>query len=535
MILRIGLDFDNTIANYDLAFSKVAELLDLKTTATNKSEVKNDLLSREDGDLLWQKVQGLTYGRYIDLAEIHSGLLEFVFRARSLGHELFVVSHKTEFGHFDESLTPLRTAALQWLQTKRIVGEMSAQIKPDAVYFCHTQDEKILKINELKLDVFVDDLEEVLNNQMLSSAVRRILFSVNSEVKSKYECHYSWREISQATLGDISPDQVLFVLRNAWPNFEVNAVRVVEGGGNSKIFKVATQDSDLALKVYPDLAFDARPRRANEWLALSLMHEVKMQTPKPFATNKDLNWSLIEWFNGKSADGPDHARLRQGVDFIRALTEVSSAIRTNSSLGSATEACLTPIDVEAQILNRLGYFRGVDDSGLQKFLEQVLMPMFNDSVKDARRLLKDGYERQLGSELWTLSPSDFGLHNSIITSTNDLVFYDFEYFGWDDPVKVTADFCLHPAMSLDLASQKYWVGEMKSLFADDLEFELRLKALAPLYVIRWVLIILNEFRSDKLKNRLHARSTIELDIRSKQVEQLEKAKLMIENLDRSIF
>jgi hypothetical protein len=149
--------------------------------------------------------------------------------------------------------------------------------------------------------------------------------------------------------------------------------------------------------------------------------------------------------------------------------------------------------------------------------------------------LEDGYERQLGSELWTLSPSDFGLHNSIITSSNDLVFYDFEYFGWDDPVKVTADFCLHPAMSLDLASQKYWVGEMKSLFADDLEFELRLRALAPLYVIRWVLIILNEFRSDKLKNRLHARSTIQLDIRSKQVEQLEKAKLMIENLDRSIF
>ena len=269
---------------------------------------------------------------------------------------------------------------------------------------------------------------------MLSSAVRRILFSVNSEVKSKYECHYSWREISQATLGDISPDQVLFVLRNAWPNFEVNAVRVVEGGGNSKIFKVATQDSDLALKVYPDLAFDARPRRANEWLALSLMHEVKMQTPKPFATNKDLNWSLIEWFNGKSADGPDHARLRQAVDFIRALKEVSSAIRTNSSLGSATEACLTPIDVELQILNKLGYFRGVDDSDLQKFLEQVLMPMFYDSVKDARRLLEDGYERQLGFGLWTLSPSDFGLHNSIITSTNDLVFYDFESFGWDDPV-----------------------------------------------------------------------------------------------------
>ena len=535
MILRIGLDFDNTIANYDLAFFKVAELLDLKTTATTKSEVKKDLLSRESGDLLWQKVQGLTYGRYIHLAELHSGLLEFVFRARSLGHQLFIVSHKTEFGHFDESLTPLRTAALQWLYSKRIVGDLPAQIKPHEIYFCQTQDEKILKINDLKLDVFVDDLEEVFNNQLLSSSVRRILFSAISEVKSEYECHFSWREISQATLGDISADQVSFVLKNVWPNFDVDSVQRVEGGGNSRIFKVATRDCDLALKIYPDLASDGRPRRLNEWMALSLMHEAKMQTPKPFATDEDLNWSLIEWFNGKAVDGSDQARLKQAVDFTRALTKVSSAKRTDTSFGFATEACLTPIDVEHQIFNRLGYFKGVDDSDLQKFLEQVLMPMFNDSVKDARRLLKDGYERQLGTEMWILSPSHFGLHNSIVTSANDLVFYDFEYFGWDDPVKVTADFCLHPAMRLDLSSQKYWVGEMRALFAHDFEFELRLKALAPLYAIRWALIILNEFRSDKLKNRLHAQSTIQIDIRAKQVEQLEKAKLMIANLDRSIF
>ena len=535
MILRIGLDFDNTIANYDLAFFEVAELLDLKTTATTKSEVKKELLSRENGDFLWQKVQGLTYGRYIHLAEIQSGLLEFIFQARSLGHQLYIVSHKTEFGHFDESFTPLRTAALTWLQIKRVVGELPAQIKPNEVYFCQTQDEKISKINELNLDIFIDDLEEVFNNQLLSSAVRRILFSANSEVKSEYECYSSWREISQATLGEISADQVSFALKNIWPNFDIEEVQEVVGGGNSKIFKVATRDCDLALKIYPDLATDVRLRRANEWMALSLMHMAKMQTPKPFATDKDFNWSLIEWFNGHPSDGSDQVRLLQAVDFIRALTEVSRSISSNTSYGFATEACLTPIDVEQQILSRLDFFRDIDDSGLQKFLEQVLMPRFNDSVKDARHLLEEGYEIQLSSRLWTLSPSDFGLHNSIITPTNDLVFYDFEYFGWDDPVKVTADFCLHPAMRLDLSSQKYWVAEMKALFAHDIEFELRLKALAPLYIIRWTLIILNEFRSDKLKNRLHAQSTIQTDIQKKQVEQLEKAKLMIENLDRSIF
>ena len=535
MILRIGLDFDNTIANYDLAFSEVVDLLGIKTTAGNKSEVKKDLLSRESGDTLWQRVQGLTYGRYIHLAEIHSGLLEFVYRARCLGHQLFIISHKTEFGHFDDSFTPLRTAALNWLKVRQVVGELPAQIKAHDIYFCHTQDEKIAKINDLNLDIFIDDLEEVFNNQLLSPLVRRILFSASSKVEREYECHWSWREITHATLGDISADQVSFVLGNAWPNFEIKSVQNFEGGGNSRIFRVATKDSELALKIYPDLVADTRPRRANEWSALSLMHDAKMQTPKPFATNKDLNWSLIEWFNGTSADSSDQFRLSQTTDFVRALTEVSNAIRSNSLFGLATEACLTPIDVERQIASRLDFLRGIDDSGLQKFLEQVLMPMFDDSVKHARRSLKDGYERQLGAGLWALNPSDFGLHNAIITSTNDLVFYDFEYFGWDDPVKLVADFCLHPAMSLNLASQKYWVGEMKLLFAHDSEFELRLKALVPLYAVRWSLIILNEFRSDKLKNRLHAQSTIQSDIRIKQVEQLEKAKLMIENLDRSIF
>ncbi|MFM8662725.1 MAG: hypothetical protein ACKODI_02630, partial [Acidimicrobiaceae bacterium] len=337
------------------------------------------------------------------------------------------------------------------------------------------------------------------------------------------------------TLGDISADQISFVLKNVWTDLDIKTVEEVAGGGNSKIFKVITRDCDFALKIYPDLAFDVRPRRTNEWLALNLTNAAKMQTPKPFATNEDLNWSLIEWFDGGEANCADKGRLIQAVDFIRALTEVSRTSRTNTAIGLATESCLTPSDVERQILNRLDYFRGVDDSGLQKFLEQVLVPMFYDSVKDAHCLLDDGYESQLSSGLWTLSPSDFGLHNSITTSSNDLVFFDFEYFGWDDPVKVTADFCLHPAMSLDRSSQKYWVSEMKALFAHDSRFELRLKALAPLYAIRWALIILNEFRSDKLKNRLHAQSTIHLDIRNKQVEQLEKAKLMIANFDRPIF
>ena len=38
-----------------------------------------------------------------------------------------------------------------------------------------------------------------------------------------------------------------------------------------------------------------------------------------------------------------------------------------------------------------------------------------------------------------LSPSDFGLHNALRGQDGQLRFVDFEYFGWDDPVKLVSD------------------------------------------------------------------------------------------------
>ena len=48
----------------------------------------------------------------------------------------------------------------------------------------------------------------------------------------------------------------------------------------------------------------------------------------------------------------------------------------------------------------------------------------------------------------SLVPSDFGFHNSLRRPDGSLAFVDFEYFGWDDPVKLTADILLHPGRPL---------------------------------------------------------------------------------------
>ena len=135
MILRIGLDFDNTIANYDRAFPDVARILGYQTKATNKRDLKVELIASAEGETAWQKVQGLTYGKHIDQASLYPGVYEFVLRALSGNHQVFIVSHKTKLGHFDESKTPLRTAATNWLVNRKLVGDENSQISLQNVFY----------------------------------------------------------------------------------------------------------------------------------------------------------------------------------------------------------------------------------------------------------------------------------------------------------------------------------------------------------------------------------------------------------------
>ena len=196
---------------------------------------------------------------------------------------------------------------------------------------------------------------------------------------------------------------------------------------------------------------------------------------------------------------------------------------------------MNPSLIENQINNRLAALKLVKDSALRDFVDNSVSPTLVRTIERSRRLMVDGYGANLDQSFWILSPSDFGLHNAIATPQGDLVFFDFEYFGWDDPVKLTADVCLHPGMSLDENAQQYWISEAKRLFADDPNFGVRLNALYPLYAIRWALIMLNEYRTDKIKNRLNAQSRMQTDIRGAQVMQLEKAKLMLKNADRTVL
>ncbi|MSW12993.1 MAG: phosphotransferase, partial [Actinobacteria bacterium] len=321
--MRIGLDFDNTIANYDQAFPEVARILGYETKTLNKRDLKLDLLKQPDGDTAWQKVQGLVYGKYIDLASLYPGVVEFVLRALSGDNQVFIVSHKTQLGHFDESRTPLRQAATNWLINQELVGDSDLNIKLQNVFYAETRDEKIRKIAELKLDVFIDDLEEVLTDKSFPKETRKVLFGSGTITDTEISTMHSWREVGDELFGEIDSSVILAGAKHVCPDLNCTSVQRVEGRGNSKIFRVETSDGSIALKVYPDLAVDNRLRRNAEWQALNFLQQNKMRVPKPVQTDSELNWSLIEWIDGAPADPRNQAHLDQAASFIKNLHQAS--------------------------------------------------------------------------------------------------------------------------------------------------------------------------------------------------------------------
>jgi thiamine kinase-like enzyme len=129
----------------------------------------------------------------------------------------------------------------------------------------------------------------------------------------------------------------------------------------------------------------------------------------------------------------------------------------------------------------------------------------------------------------TLSPSDFGFHNSIKRPGGQVVFLDFEYFGWDDPAKMISDFLLHPAMELNESLKRRFVAGILSGFEGYRDLQERLSVAYPLFGLKWCLIILNEFVPQKLLRRGFAGDG-HLDGSQLQAQQLAKAQAMLENI-----
>ena len=174
--MNIGIDFDNTIARYDALFQQVSRAKRFVTedwNGTAKMELRDYLRSQTDGEKTWMELQGLVYGKYMHGAEMMPGVANFFLSCKVRNHKIYIISHKTEYGHYDPERISLRREALKWMETKRFFDPEYFSINRKNVYFANTRQEKLKKIAQLKCDWFIDDLPEIFEEILFPADTKK--------------------------------------------------------------------------------------------------------------------------------------------------------------------------------------------------------------------------------------------------------------------------------------------------------------------------------------------------------------------------
>lgn len=193
--LRIGIDFDNTIVQYDKAFHRIAvekKLIPL-TTPCSKNAVRN-YLRQMGNESVWTELQGYIYGARMDLALPYPGIDRFLSLCYLKQIQVFIISHKTKHPFLGPEYD-LHEAASSWLKSQNF-----SWVPP--VFFELTLREKLKRIQEQECTVFIDDLPELLKERDFPIGVRKILFDPHSlhPKEIDFDSVSSWEDLSKILL-----------------------------------------------------------------------------------------------------------------------------------------------------------------------------------------------------------------------------------------------------------------------------------------------------------------------------------------------
>ncbi len=198
--MKIGLDFDNTIACYDTAFGQVTDEWNCVTADTPRTKlgIRNHLRSVGNEET-WTRMQGHVYGPGMQYAKPYPGVADAVQALRAQGHEVFVISHRTR-KPFLGPPHDLHAFARDWL-TNSIQHQGAPLFGPDQAFFEETLPQKIARIGSQGCDLFLDDLVDVLRHDNFPATTRGVLFDPNrehvAEDNAGFKVIHAWDQLAQ--------------------------------------------------------------------------------------------------------------------------------------------------------------------------------------------------------------------------------------------------------------------------------------------------------------------------------------------------
>lgn len=197
--MKIGIDLDHTIINYRDIFLNMAKQWNLvsNTFFGSKNELKKRIQTNH-GEKEWMRLQGYIYGKGIHGAELMPGARQFLQQCCALSIPFVIISHKTQFGHFDQNKIDLRKAARTWLEKQHFFNTSEIALQENQLFFTDTRREKLERIAKEKCTLFIDDLLEVLLASQFPLNTKRIWYAWSekhpAQIPDAISVIYHWQE-----------------------------------------------------------------------------------------------------------------------------------------------------------------------------------------------------------------------------------------------------------------------------------------------------------------------------------------------------
>ncbi len=505
--LKIGVDFDNTIVKYDELIYDIAIRKGFIDSGQekNKKLIRDAVRKTQDGELKWMAVQAEAYGPGISSARPFNGVEEFFRLCAEKRYRTYIVSHKTEYAASEPGGINLREAAMSWMQERGFYGDEDIGVDKERVHFESSRLEKISRIKSLGLTHFIDDLEETFLEATFPGDVQKILFcpSAPDSIPEGSLVFRSWDEIICYFISVGKGFGVKTLERLV--NERVFSAEMIGKGKNSFVYLMRTYGKKrFAAKFYNGKTMEGRSRGFVEFSALRFLWDNGIRSiPEPVSADFENDVAIYEYIGANEVDSGQisEADIDQALEFLLKLNKISGA-EGSGELYPASEACFSLTELTVNIQKRIDSLKAVEkNQRLRNFLSTDFSPAFIKLSGWAEKYLEVngiGYAESLPLAQRILSPSDFGFHNARRMEDGQLKFVDFEYFGWDDPAKLISDFLYHPGMNLDDELKLRFIEGSMKIFGQSGQLDIRLRALYPLFGMKWIMIFLNEFLPGRL-------------------------------------
>ena len=535
----IGVDFDNTIVCYDALFHSVAAERGLvpASVAANKIAVR-DHLRASGREPEWTALQGYVYGPRMAEADPFPGVRNFFRVCREHGVTIHIISHKTRHPFVGEPYD-LHAAAHDWLARQGFLSPEGAGLRPDQIFFELTKAAKLARIAACACTHFIDDLPEILNDAAFPPDTAQLLFAPSARATrpAGSNVYADWTELQSHLLDvnhaatdnldtRIQPASLARLLDRFFGE-KPHTLEPLAGGANNRVHRARTASGhDYIVKQYFTPANDTGDRFLSEHAFYTFAWDTALVRciPEPLAWDKTDRLGAFALIEGNR---PEHATVDDVNAALDFFTQLNHARTHADAIRPAAETCHTLTEHIATVqrrLDRLKEISGTDpiDAAARTFVSEELFPAWKNvlhhpALKAA--LADNNADATLMPRC--ISPSDFGFHNTLRRTNGSLVFFDFEYAGWDDPAKLVCDFFCQPAIPAPAECYDNFVGRVAAALgcASPTVLAARCRLLLPVYQLKWCTIMLNEFLPAGSNRRRFAGTA---DIVARKTTQLAK-------------